>query len=184
MNVPSNLANILTMTRLALLPVIIVLFFVPFEWAAWGALGLYIVGAVTDGLDGWVARKFNQISDFGTLMDPISDKIYVVVLLLLLIAFDRVPEIFVLAVIAILTREFLVSGLREFLGPRGVSLPVTNLAKWKTATQMVSIGLLIVGPFVLWAQWLGIALLLAATILTVITGWDYVKTGINHLRGQ
>ena len=106
-----NLANILTLTRLALLPFIIVLFFLPFEWAAWLCLGLYVVGAVTDFLDGWVARTFNQISEFGKFMDPIADKIFVSTILLLLIGSDRIEGPYIVAVIIILAREFLVSGL-------------------------------------------------------------------------
>ena len=102
---------------------------------------LYIIGAATDWLDGWVARRYNQISEFGKFMDPISDKIFVVTVLMMLVATHRIEHFLVLAVIIILIREFLVSGIREFLGPKGISLPVTPLAKWKTAAQMTATGL-------------------------------------------
>ena len=128
----NNIANILTMARILLLPVIILLLFVHADWASWTVLILYVIGALTDWLDGWVARRYNQISALGTLLDPISDKIFVVTILLMLIATDRIEDLMVLPVIIILVREFVVAGLREFLGPKGVKLPVIVLSKWKT----------------------------------------------------
>lgn len=178
----NNLANILSLGRLALLPFIIMLFFLPFAWAAWACLVLYVIGAVTDFADGWVARKFNQVTEFGKFIDPISDKIFVVTILLMLIAVDRITGIFVLAVIIILMREFTVSGLREFLGPKDVKLPVTKLAKWKTAIQMVATGLLIIAPVNAYAEVLGLIGLCVAAAITAYTGWLYVKTALVHLR--
>lgn len=179
-----NLANILTLTRLALLPFIIILLYLPesWGWAAWTCLALYLIGAVTDFADGWVARKFDQVTEFGKFMDPVSDKIFVVTILLMLTAVGRIPDIFVLAVIIILIREFTISGLREFLGPKDVKLPVTQLAKWKTATQMVATGLLIISPVVpAYIDWTALLLLCAAAALTAVTGWDYVKAGLRHI---
>ncbi len=179
-----TLANKLTLARLALLPVIILLFFIPTGWAAWTCLTLYVIGAVTDWLDGWVARRYNQYSEFGRFLDPIADKIFVVVVLLMLIAVDRVEGIWVLAVVIILIREFLVAGLREFLGPKGIIVPVTPLAKWKTALQMVATGILIVGPYIHdGITMLGLLGLTGAAVLTVMTGWNYFKTGIQHIKG-
>lgn len=177
-----NLANILTLTRLILLPPMIVLFFIPFSWAAWACLVLYIIGAATDFLDGWVARKFNQVSEFGALMDPITDKIFVVTILLMLVAVERIDHIWVLGVVIIIVREFTVSGLREYLGGKDIKLPVTKLAKWKTALQMIATGILIVGPFFWGGQMLGQILLTAASILTLVTGWNYLKTALDHMR--
>lgn len=176
-----NLANILTLARLALLPIMIPLFYLPFAWAAWLCLALYIVGAVTDWLDGFIARKFNQVSAFGTFLDPISDKIFVVTILLMLVATDRITGILVLAVIIILMREFLVAGLREYLGPRNIKLPVTKLAKWKTASQMLATSCLILGPYGLYAQTLGQIGLCIAAVLTVVTGWHYLREGLRHI---
>ncbi|GJL84331.1 MAG: CDP-diacylglycerol--glycerol-3-phosphate 3-phosphatidyltransferase [Micavibrio sp.] len=178
----NNLANILTLTRLALLPPMIVLFFIPFSWAAWVCLILYIIGAATDWLDGWVARKFNQVTEFGTLMDPITDKIFVVTILLMLVAVGRIENLWVLSVVIIIVREFMVSGLREYLGNKDIKLPVTNLAKWKTTLQMIATGILIVGPYFWGGQMLGQLVLTGASILTLITGWNYLKTALDHMR--
>lgn len=178
----NNFANILTIARLALLPVIIVLFYIPFEWAAWTCLALYTIGALTDFLDGWVARKFNQITPFGKFLDPISDKIFVVTMLLMLVSVDRITGIWAVAVVIILTREFMVSGMREFLGPKNIKLPVTNLAKWKTTIQMVATGILVVGPYVPLGTFIGQIGLLCAAGLTVMTGWTYLKTGFAHMK--
>lgn len=180
----NNLANILTITRLALLPFMILLFFIPADWAAWSVLALYTVGAVSDWLDGWVARRFSLTSEFGRFLDPIADKIFVVTILLMLVATDRINGIWVLAVIVILIREFLVAGLREFLGPKNIVLPVTGLAKWKTGVQMVATGFLIVAPALgAWTHWFGLLGLTGAAVLTVITGWQYMKAGWAHVRG-
>ncbi len=176
-----NLANLLTMTRLVLLPFIIVLFYLPFDWAAWTCLGLFIVGSVTDFLDGWVARRFDQVTEFGKFMDPISDKIFVVTILLMLIAVDRIEGIFVMAVIIILMREFLVSGLREFLGPKDVKLPVTQLAKWKTTIQMVATACLIIAPLSLTAAIVGKIGIIVAAAITAWTGWKYLQAGMEHI---
>jgi cardiolipin synthase len=178
-----TLANKLTLTRLAILPVIVLLLFIPAQWAALSALVLYTIGAITDWLDGWVARKWNQYSEFGRFLDPIADKIFVVVILLTLVAIDRVQGIWVIAIILILIREFLIAGLREFLGPKGITVPVSPLAKWKTAIQLVATGTLIVGPYILCGVTvLGLIGLAAAAILTVMTGWGYIKTGLLHIK--
>jgi cardiolipin synthase (CMP-forming) len=176
-----NLANILTISRLVLLPVIVALFFSTASWAAWACLALYIIGAATDFVDGWVARKFNQITAFGTFMDPISDKIFVATILFMLVAVDRITGLWVLAVVVILARELLVSGIREYLGPKNVKLPVTRLAKWKTTFQMLAAGLLIMAPYSAAAETAGLIFLVVAAGLTVITGWQYLKTGMAHV---
>ena len=177
-----NLANKLTLLRLAALPVLVGLLFIDRNWAAWTCLILYIAAALTDWLDGWVARKYHMVSGLGTFLDPISDKIFVSTMFLTLIATGRLAGFGALLVILILTREFVVSGLREYLGPLGVKVPVTKLAKWKTTVQMIAAGALIVSPFVPYGYAIGIVLLLAATALTLVTGWDYLRTGLPHLR--
>lgn len=178
-----NLANILTITRLALLPPIILLFFIPAAWAAWACLILYVAGALTDILDGWAARRYNQISELGKFLDPISDKIFVITILLMLIATDRIEGIWVLPVVIILAREFLVAGLREFLGPKNVPLPVTHMAKWKTAIQMIATGVMIVAPYMHWTiEIAGLTGICAAAALTAITGWAYLKAGLSHIK--
>jgi cardiolipin synthase len=178
----TNLANTLTLLRLALLPLMVALFYIPFEWAAWTCLVLYAIGAMTDLLDGWIARKYNQITEFGTFLDPISDKIFVVTTLLMLVAVDRIEHLWVMNVVIIIIREFVVSGMREYLGPKEIKLPVTNLAKWKTALQMLATGILIVGSYVWGGQMIGQLLLTGASALTVVTGWVYLKAGLDHMR--
>ncbi|MCB1531662.1 MAG: CDP-diacylglycerol--glycerol-3-phosphate 3-phosphatidyltransferase [Alphaproteobacteria bacterium] len=179
-----NLPNLLTLFRLALLPLIILLLFIPASWAAAVALTLYVLGAVTDWLDGYVARKYNQVTEFGTFMDPISDKIYVVTIMLTLVATDRIAGIWVVLVLAILVREFLISGLREYLGPKNIKVPVSDLAKWKTAAQMVATGLLIIAPYMFGGYVLGILALFGATALTLYTAWDYMKAGWAHMKSD
>ncbi len=178
-----NLANILTVARLALLPPIILLLFIDKPWAAWSVLALYSAGAITDWLDGFIARRWNQVSDFGRFMDPISDKIFVVSMMVMLIATHRIEGVTIVAVIIILAREFMVSGMREYLGPKNIQLPVTGLAKWKTTVQMIATGLLILEPVSMTASYTGLGLLWIATILTVATGWSYVSEGWKYLSG-
>lgn len=183
----SNLANILTVARLFLLPVIIALFYVEHIYGAWAAYGcflIYALAAATDFFDGYIARKLNQISAFGTFLDPISDKVFVSTLLILLVAFERIGGGFILLVIVIFAREFLVSGLREFLGPKNVKVPVTRLAKWKTSVQMLALGFLILGPYAPFATEFGLIFLIMATILTVLTGFAYMMSGWVHLRAS
>lgn len=180
-----NLANMLSLSRAAILPFIIILLFLPQEWAwaSWTALVLYIIGAITDYADGWVARRYNQVSEFGRFVDPIVDKIFVVSMLVLLVAVDRIAGIFVMAVIIILVREFVVAGLREFLGSKDIKLPVTQLAKWKTALQMTATGMLIVGHLNTAAHVLGLIGLCAAAGITAWTGWIYVRDSYKHMQG-
>lgn len=180
-----NLPNILTIARILLLPFMMMCFFMEPVYgavASWICLGLYVIAAVTDFLDGWVARKFNQVSPFGTFLDPISDKIFVGCLLVLLVGFGRLEGVWMIPVMLILFREFLISGLREFLGPQNVKLPVTNLAKWKTTLQMLSLGFLVIAPALPYTLVIGQWSLAAAAALTIITGWGYVKTGLEVMK--
>ena len=180
-----TIPNILTMARILLLPLIIACFYLEADFgplAVWTCFVLYVIASITDFLDGWAARKFNQISAFGTFLDPISDKIFVGFLLVLLVAFGRLEGFWLIPVLAIFFREFLISGLREFLGPHNVKMPVTKLAKWKTTLQMVSLGFLVLGPINAALLMIGQWSLLIAAILTLITGWGYMKTGIDVMR--
>jgi cardiolipin synthase len=180
-----DLPNILTLSRMVMLPVIIALFYVPEAWAAWTALGIYTAACITDFLDGYLARSMKTESMLGKFLDPISDKIFIGALLLTMAAFDRLPDLWIIPAIIILMREFLVSGLREFLGP-DKRMPVSKLAKWKTTVQMVTMGFLLMGDYgdVLVPHTLAIGQwgLTAAALLTVITGWEYLKVGIKHIK--
>lgn len=178
----TNIPNMLTILRLCMLPVMVALFYVPFEWAAWTCLTLFVIGAATDWLDGWIARRYHQVSEFGTLMDPISDKIFVITILLMLVAVEKITGPWVLGVVIIIVREFLVSGLREYFGPRNIKFPVSPLAKWKTAVQMIATCILIVAPYIWFGQIVGNLLLTAASALTIITGWAYLKAGLDYMK--
>jgi cardiolipin synthase len=180
-----NIPNILTFFRIAILPIIIALFFVPEAWAAWTALGLYTLACITDFLDGYIARKMQIVSAMGTFLDPIADKIFIASLLIVMAGFGRLDGFWLIAAIIILSRELLVSGLREFLGPMNIQLPVSKLAKWKTTVQMIALGFLVVGdygdvlvPYTLEIGQYGLAI---AAILTVMTGWAYLKAGLKHI---
>ncbi len=151
------------------------------EGAAWVSLGIYVVAAFTDWLDGYLARKMNNVTPFGVFLDPISDKIFVAAMFIMLAGFDRLPGVWLALPMIILMREFLVAGMREYLGPLGIKMPVTKLAKWKTASQMFAIAILIVGPYVPMGLLSGNLLMLVATVLTVITGWNYLKTGFRNI---
>lgn len=180
-----NIPNLLTMARIALLPVLVFLFMLPQAWAAWTCLGLYAFAALTDFFDGYLARAYNQITPIGKFLDPISDKIFVGCLLLMIASENRLPEYWIIPALVIMAREILISGLREYLGPFNVQIPVSSLAKWKTTLQMVAIGFLVIGPYgdavlphtLLYGQ-IGLAF---AAALTVWTGWSYMAIGLRHM---
>lgn len=173
-----NLPNTLTLLRMALLPFIILCLYLD---AAWVGLALYTVAALTDFLDGWLARKMDAITPFGTFLDPISDKVFVCLLLIVMVDTGQLAGLFILPVLVILTREFLISGLREFLGPKDVQVPVTPLAKYKTAAQMLALGFLIIGG-VHWAFLiLGLILITLAAGITAYTGYLYLAASWDHL---
>lgn len=183
-----SLPNLLTYGRIAVIPVIVGLLF----WAGdpamrWYALGLYALAGVSDYLDGYLARAYAQQSSLGRMLDPIADKLLIAACLLMLVAVGTIQSWSIWAAIVILSREILVSGLREFLAEVKVSVPVSKLAKWKTTAQIVCVGFLIAGPAgdsLLphgWTEIIGIVLLWAAAILTIITGYDYMKASVRHL---
>ncbi|HRK97491.1 MAG: CDP-diacylglycerol--glycerol-3-phosphate 3-phosphatidyltransferase [Alphaproteobacteria bacterium] len=180
-----NLPNYITVGRLLSLPVLVAMMLINTPWAAWTALGIYTAGCLTDWLDGYIARRFKFESAFGKFLDPVADKIFIATVLITLLANGNLPWWGSIPVILILCREFLVSGLREFFGPQNIQFPVSNLAKWKTTAQMFSLGFLIMGEHgetVFPPNWeIGYSLLLIATILTMMTGWIYLKEGIKHL---
>lgn len=181
-----HLPNILTISRIVLLPLLIALFFIPGAGAAWLALWVYIFCAVTDFFDGWIARKYNITSGIGTFLDPISDKIMVAALLLALATFDRLDGFWMIPAIIILSREFLIAGLREYLGPQNIKVPVSRLAKWKTGFQMTALGFLVIGDYgdIIVPQTLliGQILLGIAAGITLVTGWNYLKAGFKHIK--
>jgi len=177
----------MTIGRIVLIPVIMATFYIPGPEARWIAAGLFAVAAVTDYLDGWLARKLQVVSDFGRFLDPIADKLLVAAVLLMLAGFDRLSGPALIAAVIILFREILVSGLREFLAGRNVGMPVTKLAKWKTATQLAALPLLLVGNAAslggIPLNWPGEGLLWIAALLTAQTGAIYMLQGLRHMSG-
>jgi len=179
-----NLPNILTLSRIAVIPIVVALFFFDSPAMRWTACTLFTLAGVTDFFDGYLARREKQVSRFGRFLDPIADKLLVVSVLLMLVAFDRVGPWSYLPALVILLREIMVSGLREFLAELRVSVPVTKLAKAKTTVQMVALGFLIVGnaaPVWIPAELIGEIGIWIAAAITLITGYDYLRSGLRYM---
>jgi CDP-diacylglycerol--glycerol-3-phosphate 3-phosphatidyltransferase/cardiolipin synthase len=186
-----SLPNILTLSRIFAVPILVALLWHP-GWLGYAlAFLLYCVAGITDYLDGYLARAQGAVSRLGIFLDPIADKIMIAAVIVMLISTEQAigghPVIagwHVVAALVILLREIAVSGLREFLAQLSVSVPVSNLAKWKTAFQMIALGALILaGAFTDW-PWihsLGLICLWAAAGLTLVTGWDYLRVGLRHM---
>ena len=177
-----NLPNFLTLSRIFVIPVIVGLFYLNGDGARWVALTLFILAGITDYLDGYFARRWAQISPLGRFLDPIADKLLVAAVILILVAKDQIAGWVVLPALIILCREVLVSGLREFLALANVSVPVSQLAKWKTLLQMVALGFLLIGNTAdPWVTRVGEVGLWIAAALTIITGYDYLHVGLKHV---
>ncbi|MEI9803195.1 MAG: CDP-diacylglycerol--glycerol-3-phosphate 3-phosphatidyltransferase [Pseudolabrys sp.] len=184
------LPNLLTYARIAAVPVVVGLLYWQsiFDgalWLRWVALAMFIIAGVTDILDGYLARMWGQQSSLGLMLDPIADKLLVASCLLMLAADETIRGWTLLAAVIILCREILVSGLREFLAGLRVGIPVTRLAKWKTTGQLVAIGFLIAGEagekvFPQTIQ-IGIGLLWLSAIVTLYTGWDYLRASLRYM---
>lgn len=179
-----SLPNILTLSRILVIPGIIGVFFWDPPQTNWIAFALFALAGITDFFDGYLARSMGVVSKLGQFLDPVADKLMVVATISMLLAFDRVGGVHILAMVVILLREIMVSGLREFLAGLRVSVPVTALAKWKTTLQMVALGALLIGdsaPAWLPANEVGYVGLWVAAILTLITGYDYLRAGLKHM---
>ncbi len=182
----TSLPNILTYGRIAAVPALVgSFFFLDGDLARWLALAIFVSAAVTDFFDGYLARVWHQQSALGRMLDPIADKLLVGAALIMLVADQTISGWSLWAAIIILSREILVSGLREFLAEVRVSVPVTQLAKWKTAMQMVALGFLLAGPagdrVMPWTSVLGLGLLWISALLTLYTGYDYFRAGLRHV---
>ena len=185
----TDLPNLLTLSRIAAVPVLVALVAWHRPDADLGATLVFVVAAVTDYFDGQIARARAMLSDLGRMLDPIADKLLVGASLMILAGVGRLPLWSLYPAIVILLREILVSGLREYLAGLRVGLPVTRLAKWKTGAQMVALGLLLAGndgAAVLHLGFLhpsqvGAVMLWLAAVLTLITGWDYLTAGLRHV---
>tara|TARA_B100001109_G_scaffold112187_1_gene91583 strand:- start:16 stop:600 length:585 start_codon:yes stop_codon:yes gene_type:complete len=187
-----KIPNILTIGRIIIVPFFVLAFYLPGFYGDLTALILFIIASFTDFLDGMLARMLGEESKLGELLDPIADKIIVATALILLVMDGTIRNYEVIAAIIILTREILISGLREFLAKGKIKLPVSNLAKLKTVLQMISIGLLLSGEtgnkiinFQDYnAQTIGIILLWLSAALTLFTAYDYMRKGIDHAMSE
>lgn len=185
---PTDLPNLLTLSRIAAIPLMVALAAIQEPWADMAACAVFSIAAITDYFDGKIARDRQITSDFGRMLDPIADKLLVGAALMCLAGFDRLADWALLPAIVILLREILVSGLREYLAGIRVGLPVTRLAKWKTGFQMGALGVLLAGDSGAAAIGLGAlpvgligeAMLWTAAALTLVTGWDYLMAGLRH----
>jgi cardiolipin synthase len=189
----TNLPNILTVSRIAVIPLLVATFYLPEGYSQWTALALFVAAGITDWLDGHFARRWQQQSEIGSFLDPIADKLLVSAALFMLAASplvagsQRISAAAILPALVILSREILVSGLREYLAGLRVRVPVSRLAKWKTGIQMTAIGFLLVGeagPGWLPVQELGEFLLWVAALLTLVTGYDYLRAGLVHMTDE
>ena len=187
-----KIPNILTIGRIILVPFFVVAFYLPGFYGDLTAFALFVIASFTDFLDGMLARMLGEESKLGELLDPIADKIIVATALILLVMDGTIGHYEVVAAIIILTREILISGLREFLAKGQIKLPVSNLAKLKTFLQMVVISLLLTGEtgnkilnFQDYnAQTIGIILLWLSAFLTLYTGYEYLRKGIDHAMSE
>src|SRR5712691_13417666 len=192
------LPNLLTYARIAAVPAVVACMYWQSIlqgglWLRWLALAIFIAAGITDILDGYLARMWGQQSTFGRMLDPIADKLLVASCLLMLAADETIKGWSLWAAIVILCREILVSGLREYLAELRVSVPVTQLAKWKTAVQLVAVGFLLAGEAgdelasallrhgSTLVTNIGIGLLWLSALVTLYTGWDYFHAGVRHL---
>lgn len=181
----TSLPNVLTYARILAVPLLVAcLYFLQGDAARWSAFALFVAAALTDWLDGYLARAWAQQSTLGRMLDPIADKLIVGATLLMLVHDNTISGINVWAAVIILCREILVSGLREFLAELNVKIHVSQLAKYKTALQMVALAVLLAGPaadkLLPGTTTLGLIIFWVAALLTLWTGYDYLKAGVRH----
>ena len=181
-----NLPNILTISRIVVIPLIFMsIYFTSYAWAMLAGI-LFVAASITDYLDGYLARAWNETSAFGRLLDPIADKLLVATALVVILAKKNMYtlDITIIPAFVILCREILVSGLREFLREVNVGLPVTKLAKWKTAFQMTALAMMLFKD--LWIGWgyTGEFLLWVAATLTFITGYQYYQKSLDYVKAE
>jgi cardiolipin synthase (CMP-forming) len=179
-----TLPNLLTLSRILAMPVMVLLLWHPGRGDYGAAFVLYVLVGVTDYFDGYLARAQGTVSKLGIFLDPIADKIMVGTVIVMLVFTRAIDGPAVVAALVILLREIAVSGLREFLAGLRVSIPVSQLAKWKTTFQLVSLGAIILAgalPAQGWIGWVGLFSLWTAAGLTLVTGWDYLRVGLKHM---
>jgi cardiolipin synthase len=174
-----NFPNMLTLGRIALILPFAMLFFHGSVLTRWESLALFLIAAATDWFDGYLARRLNQGSALGRMLDPIADKLLVVSAIMMLVATGEIAGWTIAPALAILLREIAVSGFREHLGPLGIIVPVSRLAKWKTASQLTAMSVLIAPLEKL--QPFGEAVLWVAAGITLVTGWKYFQATLRSV---
>ena len=183
------LPNLLTLSRILAVPLLVALLWPAEQGHQWqigyiAAFALYCLMGITDYFDGYLARAQGTVSKLGIFLDPIADKIMVGAVVLILCATGDIEGPHIVAALVILLREIAVSGLREFLADLRVSMPVSQLAKWKTAFQLIALGALILAgglPQFPVIKLIGLVTLWGAAGLTLLTGWDYLRVGLKHM---
>lgn len=183
----SIVPNALTLLRIALVPLVVLFMYIEHGKVAWISASIFVLACITDYLDGFFARLFHSVSHMGRFLDPIADKLLVASVLLMLAGLGTLHGLALIPAVVILCREIMVSGMREFLAELSVPLPVTRLAKWKTALQMCSLTLLVWGnpyPGILPLDDVGLWGLWGAAFLTIITGYDYLLCALGHMGGS
>jgi CDP-diacylglycerol--glycerol-3-phosphate 3-phosphatidyltransferase/cardiolipin synthase len=183
------LPNLLTLSRIFAVPLLIALLWPAETGHSWpigylAAFALYCLMGITDYFDGYIARTHGTVSKLGVFLDPIADKIMIGAVILILCSTGDIQGIHIVPALVILLREIAVSGLREFLAQLRVSMPVSRLAKWKTAFQLIALGALILAgglPEFAFVKTTGLVALWAAAAITLVTGWDYLRVGLKHM---
>lgn len=170
-----NLPNKLTLLRFCLVPVFIACFYIPVSWNNYIAAGLFVLAYITDIVDGYIARKKNQVTDFGKLMDPIADKALTASALFMMTAFDYIHPVFP---IIIIVREFLVSGFRMVSAGSGVVIAANWIGKLKTLTQCIAIVMILLQDLVIriFGFRLDLVMLWISIALTIWSAADYIYT--------
>ena len=178
-----NLSNFLTLIRIAVIPIIVFCIYLKNPYFGWVAFVLFCLASITDYFDGYIARLRNEVTNFGTFLDPIADKLLVAAVILILTSKGVISDWDTVPALIILLREITVSGLREYLAGIKVSVPVSKIAKFKTSLQLIALGILILsesGVYYLLVIIIGKISLWIAAILTLYTGYDYLKSGLKH----
>lgn len=178
-----NISNILTLSRILVIPIIVGCIYLKSPWYGWMAFILFCIASITDYFDGYIARIRNEVSNLGTFLDPIADKLLVAAVILILTSKEIITDWETIPALIILLREIAVSGLREYLAGIKISVPVSKIAKLKTTLQLLALAILILsesGISIIPILFIGKIALWSAGILTLYTGYDYLKSGLKH----
>ena len=180
-----TIPNILTLSRILVIPILMVGFYMEQPLGSWIAGIIFAFAGITDFFDGYLARTSGTVSKIGKFLDPIADKLMVGAVIILVVAFHIVDGLHIIAAVIIMCRELLVSGLREFLAGEQIDVPVSMIAKWKTAFQMIALGVLCWAPagdaLGFYATEIGLITLWFSAVLTLYTGYDYLRAGLKHM---